>query len=206
MDSGVLLATLFIACIFAGVFVIFLAMRQRALILEMQHRERMAMIERGQVPPPAAVPGVHGLRGPSGPAASSRAMSLGIIVVGLGLALMTIISVAGDSPDVGIGIGGAIVILGAAFIVRSLVVKRPPPPDPAEAVSSLARATAPSRRCCEPRPCRLPWRTPPSPRRRPHGRAPAVPRSDRMSVFAAGPPQSRGPTACPTTRPLRSIR
>ena len=128
MDAEVLLATLFIACIFAGVFVIFLAMRQRALIMEMQHRERMAMIERGQVPPPAVVPGVHGLRGPAGAAASSRAMSLGIIVVGMGLALMTIISVAADSPDVGIGVGGAIVILGAAFIVRSLVVKRPPPP------------------------------------------------------------------------------
>lgn len=128
MDPQVLLATLFIACIFAGVFVIFLAMRQRALIVEMQHRERMAMIERGQVPPPAALPGVHGLRGPAGPAASSRAMSLGIIVVGMGFALMTIISVAADAPEVGIGVGGAIVILGASFIIRSLVVKRLPPP------------------------------------------------------------------------------
>ena len=128
MDSGVLLATLFIACIFAGVFVIFLAMRQRALILEMQHRERMAMIERGQVPSAAALPGVHSLRGPGGPAASSRAMSLGIIVVGLGFALMTIIAVAAETPGVGVGVGGAIVILGASFIVRSLVVKRSPPP------------------------------------------------------------------------------
>jgi FtsH-binding integral membrane protein len=55
--------------------------------------------------------------------ASSVALSFGIIVVGLGLALMTIISIAGDSPEIGVGIGGAIVILGAAFIVRSLVVR-----------------------------------------------------------------------------------
>jgi hypothetical protein len=134
MESGVLVATLFIACIFAGVFVIFLAMRQRALILEMQHRERMAMIERGQVPPPAALPGVHGVRG--GPAASSRAMSLGIIVVGLGFALMTIIAVAAETPGVGVGVGGAIVILGASFIIRSLVVKRSPPPPAVPPVES----------------------------------------------------------------------
>ena len=55
-------------------------------------------------------------------ARSSRSLSLGIIVVGLGLAIMTIISIAGDSAEVGIGVGGAIAILGGAFIVRSLVV------------------------------------------------------------------------------------
>ena len=37
---------------------------------------------------------------------------------------MTIISVAGESPESGIGIGGAIAILGGAFIVRSMVVRR----------------------------------------------------------------------------------
>ena len=36
---------------------------------------------------------------------------------------MTIISVAGESPEVGIGIGGAIAILGGAFIVRSILVR-----------------------------------------------------------------------------------
>ena len=56
-------------------------------------------------------------------APTSRSLSLGIIVVGLGLALMTIISIAGESPESGIGIGGAIAILGGAFIVRSMVVR-----------------------------------------------------------------------------------
>jgi hypothetical protein len=66
---------------------------------------------------------------------------MGIIVVGLGLALMTIISVAGESPEVGIGVGGAIAIIGGAFIVRSMLVRpegsvmrstamTPPPPPP----------------------------------------------------------------------------
>ena len=112
----VLLATVFTVGMFCGVFVIFLAMRQRSELLERQHRERMAMIERGQIPLPDQT-----LRRGSG--ASSRALSLGIIVVGLGLALMTIIGIAAETPTVGIGIGGAIVILGASFIVRSFVVR-----------------------------------------------------------------------------------
>lgn len=128
MNLQVLFAIVFTVSMFAGVFVIFLAMRQRHHILEMRHRERMAMIERGQAP--IAEPPMTRHVGRS---SSSRALSVGIIIVGLGLALMTILSVAAGSPDVGVGIGGAIVIVGAAFIVRSLVVKPaptvvPPPP------------------------------------------------------------------------------
>src|SRR5687768_16828940 len=120
MEGDVLLATMFVAGMFAGVFVIFLAMRGRSEALERLHRERMAMIERGHIP----------LAEPQVSRASNRSLSLGIIVVGLGLALMVIISVAGGAPDSGIGIGGAIVIVGAAFIVRSLVVRPELPPQP----------------------------------------------------------------------------
>jgi hypothetical protein len=130
MDANVLIAILFVAGMFAGVFLIFLAMRGRSEALERQHRERMAMIERGHIP----------LAEPQMSRGSSRSLSLGIIVVGLGLALMMIVSVAGGSPEAGVGVGGAIVICGAAFIVRSLVVRPelpsypprvpPPPSDP----------------------------------------------------------------------------
>jgi nitrogenase subunit NifH len=54
-------------------------------------------------------------------------MSLGIIVVAIGLGLMTIVSVAGGAPEAGVGIGGAIVILGLAFIANSLVSRNNPP-------------------------------------------------------------------------------
>ena len=111
-----MLGLVFTVGMFCGVFVIFLAMRQRSEVLERQHRERMAMIERGQIPLPDQT-----VR--RGPGASSRSLSLGIIVVGLGLALMTIIGIASQAPSVGIGIGGAIVIIGASFIVRSFVVR-----------------------------------------------------------------------------------
>lgn len=124
MEGGVLLAICFIFTMFAGVFVIFLAMRQRSETLERQHRERMAMIERGHIP-------LSETTGrPTRGGSSTRSLSLGIVVVGLGFALMMIISVAADTPSVGIGVGGAIVIVGAAFIVRSLVVRPEAAPQP----------------------------------------------------------------------------
>jgi hypothetical protein len=107
-------ALMFAVTMFSGVFLIFTAMKQRSESLERQHRERMAMIEKGQIPPAQPVRRAG---------SSSLAMSLGIIIIGLGFALMMIISVAAGEPGVGIGIGGAIVILGIAFIVRSLIVR-----------------------------------------------------------------------------------
>lgn len=109
-------ALMFAVVMVSGVFLIFTAMKQRADSLERRHRERMAMIERGQIPPAEPV------RRGSG---SSLALSLGIIIIGLGFALMTIIGIAAGEPGVGIGVGGAIVIVGVAFVVRSLVVRPP---------------------------------------------------------------------------------
>jgi hypothetical protein len=135
MQVQELFALVFIVGMFAGVFVIFLAMRQRAQLREMEHRERMAMIERGQVPTEPLAPGSR-LTGTTGRAAvtSARFMSLGIIVIAVGLGLMTIVSIAGGSPGAGIGVGGAIAILGVALIVNSLVsantVSDAPPPRP----------------------------------------------------------------------------
>jgi hypothetical protein len=120
--SPELFAAVFVLGMFSGVFIIFMGLKQRSQQLEMLHRERMAMIERGQIP--LSDPDHHDRRvviNTAGP--SSRSLSVGIIVVGLGLAMMTIISIAAESPDVGIGVGGAIAILGGAFIARSMLVR-----------------------------------------------------------------------------------
>jgi len=121
--SPELFAAVFVLGMFSGVLIIFMGLKQRSQQLEMLHRERMAMIERGQIP--LSDPDHHDRRVVinTGAAPSSRSLSMGIIVVGLGLALMTIISVAGESPEVGIGVGGAIAIIGGAFIVRSMLVR-----------------------------------------------------------------------------------
>ncbi len=126
----------FVLGMFAGVFIIFLGLRQRSQHLEMLHRERMAMIERGQIPLSDPPEYSRGRRGSGAPA--SRSLSVGIIVVGLGLALATIISIAGESPEAGIGVGGAIAILGGAFIVRSLIVR-----EDADTAAPIASRTLP---------------------------------------------------------------
>ena len=98
----------------AGVVVIVVGLNYRARMRELRHKERLAMIERGLFPPPEFEAGSVAT------AASQRSLSLGIIVVGLGLGLTVLIGIAGGALDVGLGVGGAIAILGAAFIVRSI--------------------------------------------------------------------------------------
>jgi hypothetical protein len=119
MNPEEVFALVFIVGMFGGIFIIYMGLRQRSQQLEMDHRERMAMIERGQIPLTAPSDGPRRF----GPAPSARFLSLGITVIGIGLALMTVISIAGESPEAGIGVGGAIAILGAAFIVRSVMVR-----------------------------------------------------------------------------------
>lgn len=128
--SPELFAAVFVLGMFSGVFIIFMGLKQRSQQLEMLHRERMAMIERGQIP--LSDPDHHDRRVVinTGAAPSSRSLSVGIIVVGLGLAMMTIISIAAESPEVGIGVGGAIAIIGGSFIARSMLVRPPDSPTP----------------------------------------------------------------------------
>lgn len=121
MEAQELFASVFVLVVFSGVFIVFMGLRQRSQQLEMQHKERMAMIERGLTPSPEFASGRGPSRGPGRDGVPSRSMSLGIIVVAIGLGLMSIIAIAAGSPEVGVGIGGAIAIIGAAFIVNSLV-------------------------------------------------------------------------------------
>ena len=119
--EAVLFASVFVCFLGAGVFIVYLGIRQRSRELEMHHMERMAMIERGQIPLPPAETGR--LR----TAAAGRSMSIGILMIGFGLGLAMLITFAGGASETGIGLGGAVATLGAAFIVRSIVVRAPEP-------------------------------------------------------------------------------
>lgn len=131
--SPELFAMVFVVGMFCGVFIIFMGLRQRSQQLEMHHRERMAMIERGQIPLDEPALHYHDKRPAiGGGARSSRSMSIGIIIVGIGLALMVIIGIAGESPEIGVGVGGAIAIVGGAFIALSLVARPQAPAAPPE--------------------------------------------------------------------------
>ena len=123
MQEETVVFWIFSFIIAGGVVVIVSAMRYRAKIMEMAHRERLAMIERGLKPigPPLS----HlGLDRPK--ARSSRMMSGGIVIVGFGLALAMVIGFASREPEIAVGVGGAVAILGAAFIVTSYVTQREP--------------------------------------------------------------------------------
>jgi Domain of unknown function (DUF6249) len=119
----------------AGVYIILSALRHRAQTLEMAHRERMAMIEKGLVPSPemsrghdawANSPSTHLRVLHDRPTISShRSLTLGIVIVAIGLGFMVLIGIAAETPSVAVGIGGAIAIVGVAFIVISLIKRMP---------------------------------------------------------------------------------
>ena len=112
-----------------GVVIIVVIVQQRTKKLEMQHRERMAMIERWLMPSPETDPaGFEAVAGR--PRAAPRYISLGVAVIGIGMALMLIIGFAGGEPAAALGVGGAVVMLGAAFLVNALLQRgyRPAPP------------------------------------------------------------------------------
>ncbi|MDP1569821.1 MAG: hypothetical protein Q8L86_07440 [Vicinamibacterales bacterium] len=109
-----------------GIAIVMLAMHQQTRRREMAHRERMALIERGLAPSPEQDPqGFAALTGTNEPVRPhSRSLSAGIVIIGMGLGMMLLIGVAGETPSVGIGVGGAIVVLGCAFVVNALIARR----------------------------------------------------------------------------------
>ena len=120
-----------LAAMVGGVTIIVLGLRSQAHRNELRHQERMAMIERGMVPPPEM--GGWAPPPPAGPgvtyrdhrrgAKSGSQMTAGIVLIGAGFAFMTIVGIAADTPSVAIGIGGALVVFGAALIVISQVTR-----------------------------------------------------------------------------------
>jgi hypothetical protein len=110
----------------------------RARVRELEIRERIAMIEKGLVPPPEVDP--HGfdkamdrydrysVRAPR------RHRSAGVTLMGVGFGLMVLIAFAGESPSSALGVGGFLVVIGLAFFLNSLFDSRselpPLPPLP----------------------------------------------------------------------------
>jgi hypothetical protein len=114
--------------ILVGAALLWMAMLNRRRIREMQHRERLAMIDRGLVPPPEVDPagfeqhsGVPRIESPS----AVRSRSAGVIMMGLGLGMMVLLTFAAEAPEVGVGVGGAFALLGAAFFVNAALLSKP---------------------------------------------------------------------------------
>ena len=130
---------IFAMMIFAGIAVLWMAMQSRRRFREMEHRERLAMIERGLVPSPETDPAAFErsllVSARVNAPVSTRMRSAGVILIGFGLALVVLIAFTAEAPRVGLGIGGAFVMIGLAFLVNASVVSQqdtsyPVPPGP----------------------------------------------------------------------------
>ncbi|MGE0360832.1 MAG: DUF6249 domain-containing protein [Vicinamibacterales bacterium] len=135
--------------IIGGVVVMVWGIRHATRQAELQHAERMAMIERGMTPPE---PPRHDRQR----RAHGFKMSLGILLCGLGMGLLMLITFAAGAFGTGLGIGGAITMVGLAFIVSAMFTERQ-----AEAPRAAAEAMV-KRRSFEP-PMPPPPEPPPAP-------------------------------------------
>src|SRR5262245_47216255 len=96
----------------------------KSRVRELEIRERIAMFEKGMVPPPEVDP--RGFdramaRYERRPGGAYRHRRAGVTLVGVGLGLMVMIAFAGEAPQKALGVGGFIVLLGLAFVVNSLI-------------------------------------------------------------------------------------
>lgn len=113
--------------ILAGVGLMIAAMMHRRKIREMEHRERLAMIDRGLIPSPESDPG--GFEAAAGFApengdAGARYRTAGILMIGFGLGLMVLIIFTAGALGAGVGIGGGWAILGAASLLNYSLISR----------------------------------------------------------------------------------
>src|SRR5947209_13670427 len=107
----------------------------RARVRELEIRERIAMIERGLVPPPEVDPRgfdramdrVERLRDHRGRGAG-RHRRAGVTLMGVGFGLMVLIAFTSDETSVAIGVGGFLVVIGIAFFINSLMESPVEPP------------------------------------------------------------------------------
>lgn len=117
-----------IVAIIGGISVAIASIISKGKLRELQIRERIALIEKGLVPPPEVDPAGfdramsrHERSTGSGHGMKPALRRAGIMLMSVGLGLVLLISVAGSSVRTGVGVGGFLVIVGFAFLVNSLL-------------------------------------------------------------------------------------
>ena len=116
-----------IVAIIGGISVAIASIISNGKVRELRIRERIALIEKGLVPRPEVDPagfdlamGRHDKPGGAGGGIKPALRRAGVMVISIGFGLMLLIGVTGNSPRTAIGVGGFLVIVGAAFLVNSL--------------------------------------------------------------------------------------
>ena len=159
--TGVVWVLVPIVAIIGGIASAIAATFAKARVRELEIRERIALIEKGIVPPPevdpqgfdhaihrydaayAAYGGAQGWYG-SGRSAG-RHRRAGITLLGVGFGLMVLIGFSG-SPDEGFAVGGFICVLGVAFLINSFFESRPAPSTPPNPTAPPESPTPPAPR------------------------------------------------------------
>ena len=127
-DGGLII--FLVMTIVAGVVLMIAAMNNRRQVREMEHRERLAMIERGVVPSPETNPAAFEAAvgfteaDKNEMARSQRYRTAGVMLIGFGFGLIFVIGGAAGAPEVGWGIGGAWISLGAASLLNYWLMSR----------------------------------------------------------------------------------
>ena len=124
MSEEQVMLIVFSLMVFAGVAVLWLAMSNRRALREMEHRERIALIQAGILPAPESDPlafETHLESASSTLSRKDRWRSAGTLTVGFGVALMVLLSFTGI-PQIGLAVGGAFAVLGASFLLNSALL------------------------------------------------------------------------------------
>jgi hypothetical protein len=125
LNGDFFVAFVFAVMLLGGLGLIAYTLSGRQRLRELAIRERIALIEKGLVPSPEVDPArfesLVGLRR-SANSAAARYRSAGVILIGLGCAMLVLLAFAAQVPEIGLGVGGGLAILGlAVFINGSLL-------------------------------------------------------------------------------------
>src|SRR5260370_37622638 len=98
----------------------------RSRVRELEIRERIAMIERGLVPPPEVDPrgfdrAMNRMDRRDYRTGSTRHRRAGVTLMGVGFGLMVLIAFTAREPSVALGVGGGLVLMGIALFINSLM-------------------------------------------------------------------------------------
>ena len=104
----------------------------RARVRELEIRERIAMIERGLMPPPEVDPRgfdrvMHRLDRHKVRSGAGRHRRAGVTLMGVGFGLMVLIGFTARDAGSAIGVGGFLAVIGFAFFINSLIDDRHEP-------------------------------------------------------------------------------
>ena len=129
VDVGSILAVVFpVILLIGGITVTVMALRGRQRLKELAVQERIAMIEKGLVPSPESNPAGFESAMARRPI-SDRALryrSAGLVLTGMGLALMVLLIfvVPEAVRGIAVGVGGAMAVLGLTILANGLLLAR----------------------------------------------------------------------------------